>query len=206
MSGRDGDSSPPLLEEDVDPDPLVQFKKWFSEAHASGIAQPDAMTLATAVDEHPSARVVLLKHFDESGFVFFSNYQSQKGREIADNPNVALCFVWLELHRQVRIVGTAARIANNESDAYFVSRPRGAQIAASASPQSEILASRAELESNFARIEQEAGDPALRPSHWGGFRVVPATIEFWQGQPDRLHDRLRYRREAGNWIIERLAP
>lgn len=206
MSGRDGDSSPPLLEEDVDPDPLVQFKKWFSEAHASGIAQPDAMTLATAVDEHPSARVVLLKHFDESGFVFFSNYQSQKGREIADNPNVALCFVWLELHRQVRIVGTAARIANNESDAYFASRPRGAQIAASASPQSEILASRAELESNFARIEQEAGDPALRPSHWGGFRVVPATIEFWQGQPDRLHDRLRYRQEAGNWIIERLAP
>ena len=206
MSGRDGDSSPPLLEEDVDPDPLVQFKKWFSEAHASGIAQPDAMTLATAVDEHPSARVVLLKHFDESGFVFFSNYQSQKGREIADNPNVALCFVWLELHRQVRIVGTAARIANNESDAYFASRPRGAQIAASASAQSEILASRAELESNFARIEQEAGIPALRPSHWGGFRVVPATIEFWQGQPDRLHDRLRYRREAGNWIIERLAP
>ncbi len=206
MSGRDGDSSPPLLEEDVNPDPLVQFKKWFSEAHASGIAQPDAMTLATAVDEHPSARVVLLKHFDESGFVFFSNYQSQKGREIADNPNVALCFVWLELHRQVRIVGTAARIANDESDAYFASRPRGAQIAASASPQSEILASRAELESNFARIEQETGDPALRPSHWGGFRVVPATIEFWQGQPDRLHDRLRYRREAGNWIIERLAP
>jgi pyridoxamine 5'-phosphate oxidase len=206
LSGRDGDSSPPLLEEDVDPDPLVQFKKWFSEARASGIAQPDAMTLATAVDEHPSARVVLLKHFDESGFVFFSNYQSQKGREIADNPNVALCFVWLELHRQVRIVGIADRVTSDESDAYFASRPRGAQIAASASPQSEILASRAELESNFARIEQEAGDPALRPSHWGGFRVVPATIEFWQGQPDRLHDRLRYRREAGNWIIERLAP
>ncbi len=206
MSGRDDYSSPPLLEEDLDPDPVVQFKKWFSEAHASGIAQPDAMTLATAVDEHPSARVVLLKQFDDSGFVFFSNYESQKGREIADNPNVALCFVWLELHRQVRIAGSAAQIASDESDAYFASRPRGAQIAASASPQSEILASRAELESKFARIELEAGDPALRPSHWGGFRVVPATIEFWQGQPDRLHDRLRYRREAGSWIIERLAP
>jgi len=206
LIARDDHSSPPLLEEDLDPDPLAQFKKWFNEAHASGIAQPDAMTLATAVDEHPSARVVLLKHFDESGFVFFSNYQSQKGREIAANPNVALCFVWLELHRQVRIVGAAARVTSDESDAYFASRPRGAQIAASASPQSEVLASRAELESNFARIEQETGDPALRPRHWGGFRVAPATIEFWQGQPDRLHDRLRYRREAGNWIIERLAP
>lgn len=206
MIGRDDYPSPPLLEDDLDSDPVVQFKKWFNEAHASGIAQPDAMTLATSVDGQPSARVVLLKHFDESGFVFFSNYQSQKGREIADNPNVALCFVWLELHRQVRIVGTAARVTSDESDAYFASRPRGAQIAASASPQSEILASRAELESNFARIEQETGDPALRPAHWGGFRVVPATIEFWQGQPDRLHDRLRYRREAGNWIIERLAP
>jgi pyridoxamine 5'-phosphate oxidase len=206
LNGRDDYSSLPLLEEDVDPDPVVQFKEWFNEARASGIAQPDAMTLGTAVDEYPSARVVLLKHFDESGFVFFSNYGSQKGREIADNPNVALCFVWLELHRQVRIVGTAARIANDESDAYFASRPRGAQIAASASAQSEILASRAELESNFARIERETGHPAVRPPHWGGFRVVPTTIEFWQGQPDRLHDRLRYRREADNWIIERLAP
>lgn len=194
------------METELDPDPFVEFGNWYDHALASGAPQPNAMTLATTVDDRPSARVVLLKHFDESGFVFFTNYQSQKGLEIARNPHVALCLVWLDLHRQVRIVGTADRVASGESDSYFATRPRGAQLAASSSPQSQILADRTELESRFREVENLAGDSVVRPADWGGFRVVPSTIEFWQGQPDRLHDRLRYRREGTDWIVERLAP
>lgn len=206
MIGREDHSSPPLVEDDLDSDPIVEFGKWFDDAHKRGAVQPDAMTLATIADGKPSARVVLLKQFDDSGFVFFTNYRSQKGQDIAGNPHVALCLVWLELHRQIRIVGTAEQIPAAESDAYFASRPRGAQIAAAASDQSEVLRDRAELEASFERLATATGAIVERPDHWGGYRVVPETIEFWQGQPDRLHDRLRYRRQDPGWIMERLAP
>ncbi len=206
MIGREDYPSPPLVEDALDPDPFVVFRKWFNDAHERRAVQPDAMTLATVADGRPSARAVLLKQFDDSGFVFFTNYRSQKGREIAANPNVALCIVWLELHRQVRVVGTAEQITADESDAYFATRPRGAQIAAAASNQSSVLADRAELAAAFRRVEESVGQAVERPDHWGGYRVVPETIEFWQGQADRLHDRLQYRRQGSEWIRERLAP
>lgn len=184
----------------------MEFGHWFDLAIASGIPQPNAMTLATVGNDQPSARIVLLKGFNESGFVFFTNHQSQKGQEIAGNPNVALCFVWLDLHRQIRILGAAQRVSDDESDSYFATRPRGAQIAASASSQSQVLSSRAELEDRFQQIEGSAGESVIRPTHWGGYRVVPTEFEFWQGQPNRLHDRLRYCGQDDDWIIDRLAP
>jgi len=195
-----------LNEAELDPDPLRQFAAWFDEAEAAGVRAPEAMALATAAaDGRPSVRMVLLKGFDEQGFVFFTGYESRKGGELATNPRAALLFYWDPLGRQVRIEGPVERVAEAESDAYFRSRPRGAQISASVSPQSRVVESRAGLEALAAELEVR-GDEIPRPPAWGGFRLAPETYEFWQHRANRLHDRLRYRREDGDWVLERLAP
>jgi pyridoxamine 5'-phosphate oxidase len=204
------DYGEPLRERDVDPDPLRQFAAWYEQAASAGLRLPEAMALATAAaDGAPSVRMVLLKGFDEHGFVFFSNYESRKGRELAANPRAALLFNWDPLGRQVRVEGPVARTSAEETAAYVRSRARGSQLSALASPQSETIGSRAELERRVAELEQrygEAGELPL-PRNWGGFRLVPHSIELWQQRHDRLHDRLRYRRGAGGgWAIERLAP
>ncbi len=193
---------------DVAPDPLAQFRAWFAEAHTAGVLEPNAMVLATAGDDGaPSARTVLLKAVDEDGFVFFTRYTSRKGRELAVNPRAALLFPWLALERQVSVRGSAERVAPATSDAYFATRPRGAQLAAWASPQSEPLADRAWVEARVAdAAERFAGAAVPRPDEWGGVRVRPVEVEFWQGRADRLHDRVRYRRADGGWVVERLAP
>jgi pyridoxamine 5'-phosphate oxidase len=198
-----------LSEAEADPDPIGQFARWFDQAIAAGLVEPNAMTLATVgADGQPSARVVLLKSFDARGFVFYTNYLSRKGRDLEIDPRVALVFYWPDLERQVRIEGTATRVAADESDAYFASRPPGSRIGAWASPQSRLIEGRESLEREVARLTQAFGDgPIARPPHWGGYRVSPSVFEFWQGRPSRLHDRLRYRRDSeGEWIIERLAP
>jgi pyridoxamine 5'-phosphate oxidase len=196
-----------LLEAQVDPDPLRQFARWFEEAAAAGVAMPEAMALATATaDGRPSVRMVLLKGFDERGFSFYTGYESRKGRELAENPRAALLFHWPG--RQVRIEGPVSRLTAEESDAYFASRPRGSRLSAIASRQSEVVSSREELEARVVELEERfAGADPPRPDRWGGFRLVPETYELWQHREDRLHDRLRYRREGNvRWVVERLSP
>ena len=198
----------PLDPVDCDPDPLVEFRRWFQAAIDAQLPSVNAMTLAT-VDERgrPAARIVLLKEVDDRGFVFFGNYDSRKGRDLAAHPFAALVLFWEPLHRQVRIEGEIEKIAPADSDAYFASRPRGSQIGAIASPQSRPIASRAALEALVADTERAVGSgEPVRPPHWGGYRVLPDMIELWQGQPSRLHDRVRYRRDGGRWQRDRLAP
>ncbi|MDQ3780218.1 MAG: pyridoxamine 5'-phosphate oxidase [Chloroflexota bacterium] len=194
---------------DLDPNPIDQFAAWFAEAQAAEVPEGNAMTLATATaDGVPSARIVLLKSFDVGGFVFYTNYESAKGRDLAANPRAALTFFWPALERQVRIAGTVTQVSREESQRYFDSRPLGSRIAASASKQSEVLSDRAVLEAEFAALQSafQNGNVPL-PRAWGGYRVSPLEIEFWQGRPSRLHDRLRYVRETDErWRIERLSP
>ena len=198
----------PLLEQDVAADPLRQFGAWFAEAAAAGIRMPEAMALATASEDAvPSVRMLLLKGFDERGFVFYTGRRSRKGRELAENPVAALLFYWAPLGRQVRVEGFVERLPADESDAYFAARPRASQLSAAASVQGEVVGSRAELEERVARLRAELGEePLARPAHWGGYRVQPDHYEFWQHRADRLHDRLRYVRAGDAWRIERLAP
>jgi pyridoxamine 5'-phosphate oxidase len=199
-----------LRERDMDPDPIRQFQLWFDAAVAAKLAQPEAMTLATAtLDGLPSARMVLLRGCDERGFVFFTNYDGRKGCELAANPQAGLVFYWEPMGRQVRVEGSVEKTSAAESDDYFHGRPRDSCISAWASPQSEVLASREVLiqRVNDAEARFAGQDPVPRPQNWGGFRVVPRVVEFWQGQLSRLHDRLRYRRsEDGGWVLERLGP
>lgn len=197
-----------LDEKDVARDPIMQFARWFQEALNSGLTEPNAMTLATTnVHGRPSARILLLKGYDARGFVFFTNYDSRKGRELAKNPQAALLFHWIELERQVRIEGKAEKVAVAESDEYYASRPLGSRLGAWASPQSKVLIDRSVLERRLEQITREHGEQPKRPAHWGGYRLTPDCVEFWQGRPSRLHDRVRYTLiSAGNWKIERLAP
>jgi pyridoxamine 5'-phosphate oxidase len=199
-----------LDESSVDRDPFRQFATWYDAAVAAGVPEPEAMTLSTATpDGRPSARIVLLRGFDARGFCFFTNYESRKGRELESNPHAALTVHWAALERQVRIEGRVERTTAAESDAYFTSRPSASRIGAWSSPQSAVIADRPALEQLFERFRVEHPDDTAipRPDHWGGYRLVPERIEFWQGRPSRLHDRLRFSREAADtWLIERLAP
>ncbi|MBK7884757.1 MAG: pyridoxamine 5'-phosphate oxidase [Chitinophagaceae bacterium] len=196
-----------LSENDVDKNPVVQFDKWWADALHSEITEVNAMTLATATpDGKPSARIVLLKGFDENGFVFFTNYNSRKGNELLNNPQAALVFFWKELERQVRIEGTIAKINEADSDTYFASRPANSQIGAWASPQSTIIPGRQILEDNMIQYNNQFGENIPRPAHWGGYIIQPVLMEFWQGRPDRLHDRIQYTLNKSSWTINRLAP
>jgi pyridoxamine 5'-phosphate oxidase len=195
-----------LSEQSAAHDAIEQFSRWFDEARAAGVREVNAMSLATASpDARPSTRIVLLKEFDASGFVFYTNYESRKGRELRDNPFACALFFWIELERQVRIEGTVAPVPAEQSDRYFAQRPLEARLGAWASPQSEPIASRAELEARMDQARARFPDPP-RPPHWGGYRIAPARIEFWQGGAARLHDRLLYVRESGGWRRSRLAP
>jgi pyridoxamine 5'-phosphate oxidase len=192
----------------VSPDPIEQFRAWMRTARESGVHEPEAMTVSTVGDDgRPSSRYVLLRGLDERGFSFFTNYDSAKGRALAQRPHAALTFGWLALHRSVRVEGHVERLPAPESDAYFASRPRGAQLSAWASPQSTVIAGRDELDRAMAAVEARfAGADVPRPPHWGGFLVRPERVELWQGRPNRLHDRVRYVRDGDGWRIERLAP
>jgi pyridoxamine 5'-phosphate oxidase len=199
-----------LAEADVDPDPLRQFDRWLSEAVRAEMPEPTAMTLATAdTDGRPSARIVLLKGADAQGFVFYTNYASRKGSDLAARAQAALLFHWVELERQVRVEGPVAKVAEAESDAYFATRPLLSRLGAWASPQSRAIPDRGWLEREFAAAQRRVGadgESVPRPSHWGGYRLVPEVMEFWQGRQSRLHDRIRYARDGGTWRIARLAP
>lgn len=197
-----------LAEADVEKDPILQFKKWFTEALDAQLFEPNVMTLATANGNgKPSARIVLLKGFDEDGFVFYTNYNSHKGRDLAENPQASVVFFWPELERQICIDGIVSKVSAEASDAYFHSRPAGSQIGASSSPQSSIISGRDVIEENAARLTATyEGREIPRPEHWGGYLIEPIHIEFWQGRPSRLHDRISYDLVDGAWIINRLAP
>jgi pyridoxamine 5'-phosphate oxidase len=196
-----------LEEAHVDRDPLRQFGVWMVEAIHAQVPEPTAMTLATVgADGRPGARIVLLKGVDPRGFVFYTNYQSRKGRDLASHPAAALTFLWKELERQVRIEGKAEQVTAAESDAYFATRPLGSRIGAWASPQSDVLPSRAWLEERWGELTRAHGEDPPRPPHWGGYRVRPDMVEFWQGRLSRLHDRIVYRREGDAWKVSRLAP
>lgn len=196
-----------LLEAHADPDPVRQFQRWFEEALAGEIYEPNAMAVATvAADGQPSLRMVLLKGFDADGFVFYTNTESRKGIELAGNPRAALLFWWDRLHRQVRVEGAADPVSTAEVEAYFASRPYGSRIGALASPQSRILPDRGPLEARVAELAVQYPNDVPRPPHWGGYRIRPEQFEFWQGRRSRLHDRLRYTRNGMAWRIERLAP
>ncbi len=193
---------------DLDPDPVAQLAVWLHTAQEGGLPEPNTMIVASATsDGRPSARAVLLKGLDERGLVFYTSYRSRKGAELAENPRAAACFVWLQHHRQVRVEGAVEPVDEAESDAYFASRPRGAQLGAAASSQSEVVADRATLDAAVERLDEKTSDGEVaRPEWWGGYRIVPETFEFWQGRRDRIHDRFRYRLDSGQWVIERLWP
>lgn len=208
MSETDPHYYPELNEKDVDPNPFTQFGTWFKQAETAVRILPNAMTLAAAsMNGVPSARVVLLKDFDERGFVFYTNYDSPKGKDLDQNAVASLCFYWPELGRQVRITGTASRTSREESEVYFHTRPVDSQLGAWASNQSQVIESRAVLEARMEElVKKYEGREIPLPPYWGGYRVAPSVIEFWQSRPSRLHDRLRYTRRERDWMIERLAP
>jgi pyridoxamine 5'-phosphate oxidase len=197
-----------LNEAEVDPDPIQQFRLWFAQAVETQLPEPNAMTLATATKEGiPSARIVLLKGVDEQGFVFYTNYESRKGQDLTTNPQLALVFLWKLLERQVRIEGRVEKVSAAEADAYFSSRPLESRLGAWASEQSQVIPNRQVLEQRYQELQEKYKDQEVpRPPHWGGYRVIPHEVEFWQGRPSRLHDRLRYRLDRNHWLIERLAP
>src|SRR5438128_4719797 len=204
------DAPSDLTKATVDPNPIRQFEKWYQDLSTNGMSEQDAtsMTLATAAEDgSPCARIVLMKSFDDRGFVFFTNYGSRKGMELAENARACLLFYWSLVWRQVRIEGSVEKVSDEESEQYFHSRPLGSKIGAWASKQSQPIENRAALEKRFEEFDLKFADNVPRPPHWGGYRVIPEVIEFWQGQENRLHDRLRYTRQAdGSWLIERLAP
>ncbi|GAA2619008.1 pyridoxine/pyridoxamine 5'-phosphate oxidase [Paractinoplanes durhamensis] len=209
MMRRDYTERGELLEEQLAADWHTQFGAWFADAAAYGLPEPNAMMVSTATPEgRPSSRTVLLKEYDERGFVFFTNYGSRKGGELSVNPYASLVFPWFPMQRQVLVTGAVERVTRAETEEYFASRPRGSQLGAWASPQSRVLPDRAAVEAGLAAVAERFGDgPVPAPPHWGGFRVLPETVEFWQGRSSRLHDRLRFRRTPeGSWILERLAP
>ncbi|MCB1055109.1 MAG: pyridoxamine 5'-phosphate oxidase [Acidobacteria bacterium] len=197
-----------LRREDLAVDPFEQFRRWFDEAMKAELPEPNAMTLATSgATGMPSVRIVLLKGVDDEGFVFYTNYESRKGRELAANPQASLLFFWAELQRQVRIEGSVEKVSREATEQYFATRPRGSRLGAWASPQSRPVADRAELETAMHNVEERFGDGDVpAPPHWGGYLLRPRLLEFWQGRPNRLHDRLCYRRRDDVWTVERLAP